>query len=98
MNANYPTPYLVGRIFHFRFTSRMGLRQRLSTGFSRKTDAERFIREFIDKQRPGIDTTTTVRDALKLYQDAELNPKKKPATVTKRTSTYHCNLSLHFQV
>ncbi len=83
MNYNYPTPYLVGKIFHFRYTSIDGRRVRMSTGFSRKTDAKRFIQEFVDKQRSGIiDTTTTVRDVLRLYQDTSTNPKRQQALVT----------------
>lgn len=93
MNNNYPTPYLVGKIFHFRYTSLDGKRLRMATGFSRKNDAERFIREFIDKQRSGIDTTTTVRDALKLYQDPETNPKRRQAAVT--TAFYSDRYALH---
>lgn len=93
MNNNYPTPYTVGKIFHFRFTDKNGKRVRMSTGFSRKSDAQKFIKEFIDKQRSGIDTTTTVREALKLYQDPETNPKRRQATVT--TSFYSDRYALH---
>jgi integrase len=93
MNNNYPTPYTVGKIFHFRFTDKNGKRVRMSTGFSRKSDAQKFIKDFIDKQRSGIDTTTTVREALKLYQDPETNPKRRQATVT--TSFYSDRYALH---
>jgi hypothetical protein len=62
-NNNYSTPYTIGKIFHFRLTEKYGKRVRMSTGFSQKSDAQKFIKEFIDKQRSGIDTTTTIREA-----------------------------------
>ncbi len=93
MNVRYPTPYTVGKIYHFRFTDTNGKRFRMSTGFSRKVDADRFIREFIDKLRSGIDSSVTLRDLVKLYQDPQTNPKRKQASVT--TAFYSDRYALH---
>jgi hypothetical protein len=69
MNNNYPTPYTVGKIYHFRYTDKNGKRLRMTTGISRKSDADRFIKEFIDKRRLDIDSQITLNEVIKLYKN-----------------------------
>jgi len=54
----------------------------MSTGCSRKSDANRFIREFIDTLRSGVNSSVTLREVIKLYQNPETNPKRKQAVIT----------------
>ena len=49
---------------------------------TRKSDAQRYIREFTDKLRSGVDSSITVREILSLYKDPQTNPKWKQAQVT----------------
>ena len=82
MNTNLLAPYLSGKIFLFRYTDSSGKRHRQSTGMTRKSDAQRYIREFMDTLRSGIDSAVTVREVLALYKDPQTNPKWKQAQVT----------------
>ncbi len=36
MTTNYPKPYLVGKIYYFKYTDRTGTRFKKSTGYKRK--------------------------------------------------------------
>ena len=93
MTTNYPTPYRIGKTYYFKYTDRTGIRYKRSTGYTRKADAQRFIRTFIDRMRTGIDTDINLRTMLKLYQDPETNPKRNQASVT--TTNYSDRYALH---
>ncbi len=82
MNTNLLAPYLLGKIFLFRYMGSSGKRHRQSTAMTRKSDGQRYIREFMDTLRSGIDSTITVREVLTLYKDPQTNPKWKQAQVT----------------
>ncbi len=82
MNTNLLAPYLSGKIFLFRYTDSSGKRHRQSTAMTRKSDGQRYIREFMDTLRSGIDSAVTVREVLTLYKDPQTNPKWKQAQVT----------------
>jgi len=93
MTTSYPTPFLIGKTYYFRYTDRAGMRYKRSTGCTRKSDAQRFVHSFIDRMRTGIDTDVTIRTMLKLYQDPETNPKRNQASVT--ATSYSDRYALH---
>ncbi len=82
MTTSYPKPYLVGNTYYFKYTDRTGVRYKKSTGYKRKSDAQKFIHSFITRMMNGIDPDVTLRVLLKLYQDPDTNPKRNQASVT----------------
>ncbi len=82
MTTSYPKPYLVGKTYYFKYTDRTGVRYKKSTGYKRKSDAQKFIHSFITQMMNGIDPDVTLRVLLKLYQDPDTNPKRNQASVT----------------
>ena len=82
MTTIYPSPYKIGKIYYFKYTDSNGQRYKKSTGQLRKSDAQQFIRKFIDQKRSGISPDITLRSVIKLYQDSSTNPKLIQASVT----------------
>ena len=87
MNANYPTPFLVGTTYYFKYTDRTGIRRKRTTGCKRKCDAQKFVHIFIDRLRSGVDTHSTLRNMLRLYQNSDTNPKRQQAVTTQANYT-----------
>ena len=74
MTTNYPTPYKKGNLWYFKYTDGSHERKNMSTGCSKKTEAEKFIRHFIDSLTP-YGNSETLREIVKLYTDTDTNPR-----------------------
>ncbi|MGD8113669.1 MAG: hypothetical protein ACQEWA_02115, partial [Sphaerochaetaceae bacterium] len=75
MTTSYPKPFLVGKIYYFKYTDRKGIRFKKSTGHTKKADAQKFIHSFIGRLQSGVNPEITLRDMLRLYQDPSTNPR-----------------------
>lgn len=83
MTTNYPTPYLVGTFWWFKYTDQTGRRRQKSTKKKTEREANKVIREFVD----ALPTRTTnadssLGDILAPYKDPKTNPRKKEADLT----------------
>jgi integrase len=64
------------------FTDLDGIRKQRGTGCKRKIDANRVIRDFIDKINDGCDMDVTLGEELSLYRSVDTNPKYQQALIS----------------
>lgn len=95
MTTLYPSVYLRGKIYYFRFTNRNNFRVQKSTGCTKKSDAQKFVREYVDRLQSGIDDEMSLRKILHLYTDPDTNPRKRDASITNKNygSRYAANVA-----
>jgi integrase len=82
MTTNYPKPFRQkdSKNWFFRYTDGVGFRRTKTTGTSNKTQAQKFIREFIDRLQHGGNSDATLGQIIELYKDPETNPRFIDAT------------------
>jgi integrase len=80
---DYPSPQKRDNgYWYFHFTDLDGIRKQRGTGCTRKIDANRVIRDFIDKINNGCDMDTTLGEEIALYKSIDTNPKYQQALIS----------------
>ena len=83
MTTNYPTPYLVGTIWWFKYTDQSGRRRQKSTKRKTEKEANKVIKAFVDAlPTRHVNADSTLGDLIQPYKDPKTNPRKKEADLT----------------
>lgn len=83
MTTLYPSVYLRGKVYYFRYTNKNNFRVQKSTGCIKKSDAQKFVRAYVDRLQAGIDDEMSLRRILNLYTDPATNPRRRDASITE---------------
>ena len=71
----YPKPYLRGKYYYFKYTDSSGKRRPKALHTDKKGEAQKIIREFMDKQRRGSIGDMSFKDFLSPWKNGTTNPR-----------------------
>ena len=84
MTTLYPSVYLRGKVYYFRYTNKNNFRVQKSTGCIKKSDAQKICQGLCRSAlQAGIDDEMSLRRILNLYTDPATNPRRRDASITE---------------
>lgn len=86
MTTRTPKPFRRegSKIWHFKYTDRHGVRKYKSTGTVNKTEAQKIIRDFVDKLQQRPDKKKTLRQMVEMFCSQETNPRYQDSIAHNR--------------